>query len=324
MFDQSAKLAISQVARGLGVEPAALLAVAEIESGGKPFAHVNGKAMPLIRWEGHYFFRLLPHGLRQQGLLAHLAHPSAGGVPNPASQQARYDMLERARSIHDEAALSSCSWGLGQVMGAHWRRLGFSSVQQLVDTACSGVGGQTELMARFIRAEGLVGVLKQHNWAAFARAYNGPAYKANRYDVLMGRAYIRYLNGRPPPGARAPVLTDYAPSTVGHLPGRHDAFSLGPGASGPGVRELQDSLRRSGHFLYRDGHYGTATQDAVKAFQRKYGLPETGHVGETTRAHLVKLQTEATQPWWSRRPGNPHAIQQATPLERGRKPWWDV
>ena len=158
MFDQSAKLAISQVARGLGVEPAALLAVAEIESGGKPFAHVNGKAMPLIRWEGHYFFRLLPHGLRQQGLLAHLAHPSAGGVPNPASQQARYDMLERARSIHDEAALSSCSWGLGQVMGAHWRRLGFSSVQQLVDTACSGVGGQTELMARFIRAEGRVSV----------------------------------------------------------------------------------------------------------------------------------------------------------------------
>ena len=75
--------------------------------------------MPLIRWEGHYFYQRVPRGLRRRALEEGLAHPNAGGVKNPKSQQGRYDLLERAKRVDEAAALSSCSWGLGQVMGAH-------------------------------------------------------------------------------------------------------------------------------------------------------------------------------------------------------------
>jgi hypothetical protein len=38
-----------------------------------------------------------------------------------------------------------------------------------------------------IRRNGLAGVLRQKDWPAFARAYNGPAYRVNRYDERMVR-----------------------------------------------------------------------------------------------------------------------------------------
>jgi hypothetical protein len=350
MFDAMSRKAIAGIAKRMGVEPSALLAVAEIESAGQPFARVNGKPMPLIRWEGHYFYRLLPPNLRQKGVEAGLAHPSAGKIPNPASQEARYAMLERARKIDEEAALSSCSWGLGQVMGAHWKNLGFGSVQQFVKTACSGITGQTELMARFIQRNGLTGHLKQRNWSSFARAYNGPAYKTNRYDQRMARAYVRYLSGKPPPGILAPVVTDYAPPALQEvLKPQEETYFLKPGATGPAVKELQEALKRQGIFVYTDGHYGPTTEKAVKEFQRKNGIAPDGRIGSETRAKLTTAQTDAIAPWWSKRGGSggaaigggggiqkaaappktapkqwwePHA--EALPQPTGKKLWWDV
>ena len=316
MFDGSARKAIANIARGLGVEPAALLAVAEIESGGHPFALVNGKPMPLIRWEGHYFYRLLPANLKQKGLEARLAHPAAGSVPNPASQQARYEMLARARKIHDEAALSSCSWGLGQVMGSHWKNLGFSSAEHMVKVACSGVPGQVELMARFIKKNELSGSLRRKDWANFARAYNGPAYKSNRYDVKMAGAYKRYLKNAPP-GRRsggslfeAPPIGAFvnpsASSSIAPEPAQAESVvHLRTGSSGQKVRELQEALRRAGYFVYVDGNYGAATRKAVAEFQRKNGIKEDGFVGDQTRAALIKSTGANAAPWWSKREKTP-------------------
>lgn len=338
MFDAGARQAIAGIARRMGVEPAALLAVAEIESAGRPFALVRGKPMPLIRWECHYFYRNLPHELRPKGIQARLANPSAGAIPNPASQEARYQMLERGKAIHEEAALMSCSWGLGQVMGEHWKRLGFRSPQHMVQVACSGVGGQTELMARFIDRMGLKGHLRGKNWAGFARSYNGAGYRANRYDEKMGRAYIRYLRGKPPPGPMSPIITDYAPSMSDFTPTpEKDEFSLGPGASGPAVKELQQALRRAGYFVYLDGHYGPATKRAVEEFQKKAGLPTTGTVDEQTRSKFMGRQSDSAAPWWSQREesssGAAHkpqkvawwdAGQEAAPKPPGKKVWWEA
>ena len=334
MFDADARASIARIAQGLGVEAAALLAVAEIESAGKAFANVNGKPMPLIRWEGHYFYRLLPGPLKQQGVQAGLAHPVAGRVGNPASQQARYAMLERGKAIHEEAAIGSCSWGLGQVMGSHWKTLGYSSPQKMVDVACSGVAGQTELMARFIQKNGLTKHLKAKNWRAFARAYNGPAYKTNRYDEKMGRAYIRYLEGKPPPEIMAPVIVEYAPPTEDYTPAREEEFALKAGSSGPAVRELQEALRRAGLFVYVDGHFGVTTQKAVIEFQRKSGIAPDGRVSAETRAKLTKLQTDAVAPWWSKRSASlagttSHPVQKAKPqawweAEAKKGAWWET
>ena len=59
MFDHDVIAAIEKVAAETGMERAALLAVAEVESGGRAFARVAGRREPLIRFEGHYFDRRL-------------------------------------------------------------------------------------------------------------------------------------------------------------------------------------------------------------------------------------------------------------------------
>src|SRR5262249_16436047 len=158
----------------------------------KAFANVDGKPMPLIRWEGHYFYRLIPKSLQKTAVEAGLASPAVGGVANPGSQQGRYDLLKRARQLNDEAALSSCSWGLGQVMGGHWSWLEYKSAQALVDDACSGIVGQVRLMAKFIDKSKLADELKQRDWAAFARQYNGPSYIRFKYNTKMATAYSKY------------------------------------------------------------------------------------------------------------------------------------
>ena len=118
---------IRRVATELKVEAAALAAVADIESGLVAFAMVDGRAEPIIRFEGHYFDRRLSGSAqikaRQQGLAA----PQAGSVKNPASQVARWRLLSAAASIDRKAAYESTSWGMGQVMGAHWAWLGYAA-----------------------------------------------------------------------------------------------------------------------------------------------------------------------------------------------------
>lgn len=220
MFTDEVIGEIAKVADELNVERAALLAVAEVESGGRVFATVGGENLPLIRFEGHYFDRRLAGGKRNRARAEGLAAPKAGAVANPPTQAARWAMLDRATAIDRRAALESVSWGIGQVMGAHWDWLGYASVDALVGEARSGAAGQARLMARFIDRAGLRPALRTHDWAAFARGYNGPGYKANGYHVKMAEAYRRFVAmdlvaQAPAPAAPAAVLHDLPPATTG-------------------------------------------------------------------------------------------------------------
>ncbi|MFN2490322.1 MAG: D-Ala-D-Ala carboxypeptidase family metallohydrolase [Actinomycetota bacterium] len=72
--------------------------------------------------------------------------------------------------------------------------------------------------------------------------------------------------------------------------------SLAPGDSGRAVKALQVRVagwypdsRQQVHFVL-DGVYGTQTVEAVKVFQRHYGLPVDGIAGPATMARLEKLK----------------------------------
>ncbi|MEN0098660.1 MAG: N-acetylmuramidase family protein [Brucella pseudogrignonensis] len=192
MFDTESFAEIISLARQTGIDPAALLAVAEVESGGRALFDINGKKEPAIRFEGHYFDRRLAGRIRDQARQAGLSAPEAGRVRNPKTQRERWLLLERAVSIHKKAALESTSWGLGQVMGAHWEWLGYSSIDELVAEARSSVGGQVRLMLNFIDKAGLKTALEQKDWRNFARRYNGPAFARNQYDSRMAAAFERW------------------------------------------------------------------------------------------------------------------------------------
>ncbi|MCT7375474.1 N-acetylmuramidase domain-containing protein [Chelativorans salis] len=283
MFDEATVRAVERIAARTKTEPAAWLAVAEVESAGRVFAVVGGKHEPLIRFEGHYFDRRLTGEKRDRARREGLAHPNAGAVKNPAGQAARWRLLARAMEIDAEAALESTSWGLGQVMGAHWQWLGFKTVKGLVGLARKDAAGQIELMARYVEKAGLVDELQRKDFSAFARGYNGPGFAKHGYHTKMARAYER-LSGAKPVSAATGMLR--------------------MGSKGARVLELQVLLRRAGHAVEVDGDYGPATKDAVMAFQRAGGLAVDGVAGpETMRA----LQAFRKAP--DERPGEPRVTE---------------
>lgn len=66
MFNSEAQRAIEAVADAILVPRDALLAVVDVESNGVVFTQIGGKALPVIRWEGHYFDRFVPAKKREQ------------------------------------------------------------------------------------------------------------------------------------------------------------------------------------------------------------------------------------------------------------------
>ena len=62
---------------------------------------------------------------------------------------------------------------------------------------------------------------------------------------------------------------------------------LEDGSQGDDVKELQRFLQGTGHFTHKDGptgYFGPATTAAVKQWQGKYGLPQSGGFGAQSRA----------------------------------------
>lgn len=196
---------IIEAARSVGpqhaIAPAVLLAVAIVETNAVAFAAVADRREPLVRFEGHYFDRLLPGDARKRARAAGLAHPRAGAVRNPASQAARWALLARAAQIDEAAAYASTSWGLGQVMGAHWQALGYADPLALAAAARRSAEGQFELAARFLKLGGLHALLERGDQRGFARRYNGPGFARNRYDEKIAAAHARAHRLLSGPGA---------------------------------------------------------------------------------------------------------------------------
>lgn len=282
MFARETSEEIGKVAEAFGIEPAALLAVAAVESASNVFAVIDGRREPLIRFEGHYFDRRLSGEALERARAEGLASPQPGTVRNHGSQAARWRLVERAAAIDRQAAYESVSWGLGQVMGAHWAWLGFADVDGLVAEAREGAAGQARLMARFIEKAGLAQALRDQDWEKFAHGYNGPGFRKNDYHVKLAAAYRRYASGETGSGA------DSAPSLLGN------------GSSGEAVRSLQQKLSALGYPLVADGIFGNGTEEAVRAFQRDHGLGADGLVGPGTRAAIDAALPfgEAGAGWW--------------------------
>jgi hypothetical protein len=265
MFPAFVENEIRAVATARGIEPAALLAVVEVESGGRALYEIDGRLMPPILYEFHVFHRRLRPEARAAAIGAGVAAPRWGQIPYPATMRERYALLARAQLIDREAAFAACSWGVGQVLGENARWLGFESAEALATEAMSGVAGQVRLMLRFIERRGLEDALARRDWTAFALGYNGPLQARHDYAGRLGRARARWAGRRPSAPAPAPLAI---------------------GAKGREVERLQAALNAAGARLRLDGDFGPATRAAVLAFQVEHGLVRDGVAGPATWRRL--------------------------------------
>ncbi|AJY65950.1 N-acetylmuramidase domain-containing protein [Burkholderia glumae] len=175
----------------LQVDIAAVRAVNEVESKGAGFLP-DGR--PVILYERHIMYRqLAAAGLDADALAAKypaLVNPKRGGYAGDAAEYAR---LASASQISAACALEATSWGAFQIMGFHWKALGYPDVFAFVDAMKVSEAEQLEAFVRFVLADKvMLAALRGKKWAKFAELYNGKAYAENLYDVKLERAFDRY------------------------------------------------------------------------------------------------------------------------------------
>lgn len=178
----------------LDVEPAALKAVKKVESGRYGGFLPSGR--PVILFEGHIFW----NQLKKRGLDPEKYRKGNEDILYPKwdkshykSGEAEYERLEKARKIHRDAADSSASWGMFQIMGFNHAACGEKRVSGFVDMMCRSELHQLLLSTRFIRSGGMLPALQKKDWAGFAKRYNGPAYAQNNYDEKLAAAYKAFI-----------------------------------------------------------------------------------------------------------------------------------
>lgn len=182
---------IERAARTLGVEPAAIRAINEVESRGDGFLP-DGR--PVILFERHVMRRrLLDYKMPADKLeeeYSHVVNKAAGGYLGGVREWVRFD---EAADIHFAAAVEATSWGLFQIMGMHWKHLQYPSVEAFFDAMHKSEGDQLDAFVRFILADARLSLaLRSCDWETFARIYNGPAYAQNQYDVKLADAFARH------------------------------------------------------------------------------------------------------------------------------------
>ncbi|WP_347332765.1 N-acetylmuramidase family protein [Marinimicrobium locisalis] len=175
-------------AQDLAVDVATIQALAHVESNGSGFLE-NGN--PKILFEGHWFHRFT--GGQYDALYPTLSY-AQWTKRHYLGGEREYERYEQAFSLDPEAAMKSTSWGKFQIMGFNYEDAGYSSVQGFVSDMKKTEGHHLQALVAFIKNNSMAELLRNKQWADFAKAYNGPGYADNQYDVKLEQAYRHYAN----------------------------------------------------------------------------------------------------------------------------------
>jgi len=230
--------ALSASVNALRVNSAIIWTVIAVETSGCGFLPDR---RPKILFERHIFHNQT-HG--QFDVVApDLSNSTPGGYG--ASGASQYDRLARAIKLNEVAALSSTSWGLGQVLGLNAQIAGFEGPEAMVNAMVQSEDSHLSAMVSFIQHGRLDIPLRNSAWADFAAGYNGPNYRENQYDDKL-KANFERLSAGPLPDLRvraAQILLTY----LGFNPGPIDGI-LGPAsrtalnlAGAPATTTIDDS-----------------------------------------------------------------------------------
>jgi hypothetical protein len=176
------------VAERFNLDPKSFAAFIEVESGGKGF---NNDGKIIIQFEPSWMKKMAPYT------------PSGIWSVNKIDVQSKeWIAFSDAFKKNADAAMKATSIGLGQIMGFHYKRLGFATVGEMWDHAKKGLKEQVEQIALFIISDSkLLTALKNKDWHTVASIYNGSGYlalakriKREPYNISLRKAYERYEN----------------------------------------------------------------------------------------------------------------------------------
>ena len=174
---------IAQAAKDLGMEPAKIWAVYDVEAAGDAF--INGR--PTILFEPHRFSRSTGH--RYDVSHPRLSSRSWNRKLYPGSQQGRWDQLLAAVALDVDAGFMSASYGAFQILGENYAVCGAIDPWSFAWKQAQTEGDQLDAFILFVKSKGLQDALAHGDWSAFAKGYNGTAYRENRYDERLAAAY---------------------------------------------------------------------------------------------------------------------------------------
>jgi hypothetical protein len=174
----------------LDCEPEMLKAFVSVESSGSGFLPSH---RPVILFESYQFFKNLksigidPYQYMKQ-------YPDIitdKWIRNYQGGEKEWVRLEKAEQIHKDAALSSASWGLLQIMGSNYKLTGEKNVQDFVIKMSKDEFTQLSLGIEFIKSQGIVPLMISKDFNGMARIYNGPGYAKNGYGLKLKTEYYR-------------------------------------------------------------------------------------------------------------------------------------
>lgn len=174
-----------EAADALGCHIAAIKAMAELESRDSGFLENDE---PIIWFERHIFSARTLHIFDKVN--PNISNPRPGGYGKISEQHTR---LMEAVKLNRDAALMSCSWGKFQIMGYNFPLAGFNTLQDFINAMYRSEKDHLQSFIHYIKEMSLDEVLRNQEWTEFAKRYNGPGYKRNRYDTKLKAAFKKYL-----------------------------------------------------------------------------------------------------------------------------------
>jgi hypothetical protein len=179
----------------LDVEVAAIKAFAMTEA--KEFGFLNC-GFPVILFERHIFYREVKKRLGEakaddiSAIAPDICNTATGAY---IGGKAEMNRLKKAITFDHDAAISSASWGMMQVMGFNYAVCGYDDVNTFVEEMKQSERNHLKAFVGFIKSnKTLHKALMVKDWETVARCYNGVNYAKNSYHLKMAENYKKALS----------------------------------------------------------------------------------------------------------------------------------
>ncbi len=179
---------LSRLSEEKDIDVGCAVAVLCVESSGKGFEPSNDNRM-IIRFENHKFWKYWgkhnPEKFREcfsyssnKVWTGHKwrKNSSATWESFHGRQSREWRVFEFARRLDSDAAMQSISMGAPQIMGFHYERIGYQSIEEMFDAFASDIGAHINGLFDFFSSS-MVRKLRELDFEGFAAGYNGSGQK---------------------------------------------------------------------------------------------------------------------------------------------------